>query len=231
MPETTTIKLLCKRSKRFKVLELLHDLLEIASEFFSPEAISIYFPQSQSHPFEVEKFPKVSQTCGTYVTELADYAMGNPQSDEIPDPPETTAHSNSGANKRTRNGDPVKTNPPQQSTAQAPSNVLHQLDANQKRLEAIQQEQNNRNSTFAKLDKTLESLNSRISANETVITKISNAQITQGDLIKTIHHKQTYLEDNLIKLCGHFGINVEPPPEENPTTAMDVDQPDNEPDA
>ena len=58
MPNSTTIKVLCERSKQYKVLNLLHELLEITTEFFPSEAIAAYFPHAQSHPFTVEKFPK-----------------------------------------------------------------------------------------------------------------------------------------------------------------------------
>ena len=224
MPATTTIKILCERSKRYKVLEILHDLPEIAAEFFPASAIAYYFPTAQAQPFHVEKFPKVSQTCGTYAHELAAYAMSNPQSDDTPVTQDPALSTNAGATKRTRNGDPVQHVTQQAPPVSTPNSVLQLLDANQKRLNAIENENQTRSSTFAQLDKTLTSINSRISTNETAITKITNAQITQGNLIQNINKKQTYLEGNLFKLCAHFGIEVETPPDDTEHTNMDIEQ-------
>ena len=111
----------------------------------------------------------------------------------------------------------------QQASAPVETSVLQQLDANQKRLNAIETEQNSRTSTFAQLDKTLNTLGTRISTNEHAIKKIFQAQLTQGSLIDTIHNKQNFLEGNMIKLCSHFGIAVDKPPDNKEASDMDID--------
>ena len=214
MPNSTTIKILCERSKRYKVLNLLHDLLEITTDFSPPEAIAAYFPQAQSHPFTVEKFPKSAQACGTYVNELASYALGNPQSDEIEDPYESYASATT-ATKRNRQGEPVAQASTVKTVTQPSQNVLQQLEENQKKLNAIEQDQLSRETTMSKLDETLKRLDSRVSTNDAAITKLANAQITQGNLINTINKKQTFMENTIIKLCDHFNIEVERPTQES----------------
>lgn len=150
--------------------------------------------------------------------------MSNPQSDDTLVQVRTSHQSHAGANRRTRNGDPVQQVQQQEARALINKPILQQLDVNQKRLNAIETEHNNRTSTCAKLDQTLKSLESRINTNQLTIGKIFYAQITQGNLIKIIHNKQIFLEGNLLKLCTHFGIEVEKPPVDKDTSTMDIDQ-------
>ena len=224
MPNSTTIKILCERSKRYKVLNLLHDLLEITTDFSPPEAIAAYFPQAQSHPFTVEKFPKSAQACGTYVNELASYALGNPQSDEIEDPYESYASATT-ATKRNRQGEPVAQASTVKTVTQPSQNVLQQLEENQKKLNAIEQDQLSRETTMSKLDETLKRLDSRVSTNDAAKTKLANAQITQGNLINTINKKQTFMENTIIKLCDHFNIEVDRPTQDFNTEDTEMEEP------
>ena len=62
---------------------------------------------------------------------------------------------------------------------------------------------------MSKLNEILKRLDSRVSNNDAAITKLANAQITQGNLINVINKKQTFMENTIIKLCNHFNIEVE----------------------
>ena len=209
MPASTTIKILCERSKRFRVLQLLHELQDHVQQFFPPEAISKYFPNSQSHPFEVEKFPTVSQQCGTYANELAAFAMGNPQDESVDPVPATPVNDNGkSATKRTRQGEPIKVTHTPQTTTQ----LLEQLDENQRKLTELNEENTTRDNALHKLAESLKDLDKRVENNDSAINKIAQSQLAQGNLITNINHKQKFLESHLTKLCTHFGLPVEQAP-------------------
>lgn len=195
MPKTTTIKILCERSKRFRVLQLLHEIHDHVQAFSPPEALDKIFPTAQSYPFEVEKCPKVSQACGTYANELAAFVMGNPQGEAIdpaPAPPDPT----SNTTKRTRQGEPI------QRPAQAPANanLIQQLEANERKLNAMTTENTKRDTTLENISTGLNNLDVRLGENDKAISKIAASQLSQGRLITTINNKQKFLERHLIKM-------------------------------
>ena len=61
----TKIKVLCEYRKRFLVLNVLHDLVSTITNTFPAAAIPTYFKYQDTHPFSVDKFPKVDPRCGS----------------------------------------------------------------------------------------------------------------------------------------------------------------------
>ena len=233
IPKTTTIKILCERSKHFPVLEILHNILELVNEYFPTESKGKYFPNYQTQPFTVEKFPKVSAVCGTYASELADFATGNPQGN-LPDADarftETSQEQpSSTSTKRTRQGDPIQqTHHPAAAAATAglPPSVLEQIASNQKRLESLQQDHDSNETTIGSIETSLTNITSRLSSNESAISTLASTQESQGRLIETIHTRQGVLQTHMTTLCRHFGLEVQPPnnqPNDTDTEMEDAD--------
>lgn len=212
MPETTTIKVLCERSKKDQVLSILHDLPTYVVQYFHQEAATKYFPTMQSHPFVVDKFPHVSQACGTYVQELNDYAMANPQSDgtDTPLPSQAPSNTNSANNKRNRQGEPITTHTNTSESVLSPQ-VLQQIQNNAARLQEISTANISRDNTLTNIGNSLEQLGRRLGATETAITHLTTTQTTQGELIQMINNKQGILENHLTRLCTHFGLSTSSP--------------------
>lgn len=103
----TKIKVLCEYRKRFLVLNVLHDLVSTITNTFPAAAIPTYFKYQDTHPFSVDKFPKVDPRCGSYTNELTGYMTNNPQS--APDERESQPPQPPPTNKRRHNGEPVAT--------------------------------------------------------------------------------------------------------------------------
>ena len=187
------------------------------NEFFPEGSHNKYFPNYQSSPFTVDKFPKVSEICGTYANEVADFTTGNPQGD-LPDSDarfsaQSQDKSTTSATKRTRQGEPIQQmSLPTAATASGlhPS-VLQQIESNQKRLQNLQLDHENHTSTIGSIESSLTSITGRLTANESAITSLASTQESQGRLIETISNRQGILQNNISTLCRHFGLEVENP--------------------
>ena len=217
--EENTIKVLCARSKRFLVLQILHDLPTLIQDYFPNEAFKTYFPTPESTPFTVDKFPKVSASCETYAGELATYTTGNPQSDiSTSDQPASyvsAAATTAPSTKRTRQGDP-KTSPTAAADAQTTdtSATMKAIQEAQARLTNLQNANNANESTITAINSTLTTLTGRITGSENAIKQLADTQVQQSHLLTQLTNKQTHLETNLLTLCRHFDLPVQetPPP-------------------
>ena len=218
--DENTIKVLCERSKRFLVLQILHELPTHVQEYFPEAAFKTYFPTPDATPFVVDKFPKVSASCGTYAGELANYVTGNPQGDiASSDPPDSYAAAAEKVlpNKRNRQGEIKAPN----ATTNAPSTVdtsatMQAIQDAQTRLTNLQTANATHESTLSQIDITLSNLTGRIGGNEAAIKKLADTQVQQSHLLTTLTTKQNNLETNLLNLCRHFEVPVVTTPPVSP---------------
>ena len=199
--------------KDFSYCKFYTTFLRMSRIFFPEDAFRTYFPTPAATPFEVEKFPKVSASCGTYAGELANYVTGNPQGDiSSSENPTTYAAATTQAppNKRNRQGD-LKTN--DTATAQpAPdgsSTAMKTIHEAQATLTQLQNANNTNESTITQINTTLTTLTNRIGGNEAAIQALADTQVQQSGVLNTLTQKQNALEKNMLTLCNHFGLQAE----------------------
>ena len=222
--DSSIIRVLCETRKRYVVLDILHNLYVQVQQHFPPEALTTYFPTYDTHPFLVDKFPRVAAECGTYAQELTRFTTNNPQEDSQ-DVIQGQDMSNTGT-KRQRDGAPkTSTYAAAASAAGAspPSDWFQRLEANKRNIESINQtnEQHTRNMTA--LEDAMKNITTSVETHEKALATLADTQAAQGDLLTSLNKKQQSLERHMIRLCDHLQVPVETEPTDPPLQATPTD--------
>ena len=79
--ETSKIFVLCEKAKAIKVLQLLHNIIDLSGQLFSEDALQSYFGVDKDFPL-VHNHPRATAELSSYASTLATYAtyatMSNP---------------------------------------------------------------------------------------------------------------------------------------------------------
>lgn len=182
----------------------------MVKEFFPEEAFKVYFPTPEATPFEVDKFPKVPDTCCTYAGELANYVTGNPQGDISTNATPASYSEAASSNKHTRQGTIKQAVPPTANTAAAlPSAAMQAIKAAQDRLNKLQTANQTNESNIKQVNFTLTTPSGKLEGNEAAILQLANTKNQQSHLLTQLSSRQDTLEKNITTLSNHFSLPVE----------------------
>lgn len=195
--------LLCEKGKSVKVLQLLHNVVDLVGIDFPNEALTTYFGTEHSNP-SVHNHPKATVATTAYSQHLTAYATTcNPQ-DETPPPNPAEPARNA---KRTRDGAPLQNMTyasAATSTPNAPSygadvdNLLSKLQNNLTSLENIDSKHKYYDDTLQQFGKRFEAVESGLQGHGKLLNALSETQEKQGKLMENMDKKLEGLT-NLLK--------------------------------
>ena len=198
------IFVLCEKPKATKVLQLLHNIVELASQVFPDEAIRMYFGANKDLPL-VQHHPRATAELSSYASRLATYAaVSNPQGD-----PEASTYSQQAQRgpKRTRDGG---VRPQAQTYVAAAGQQSHygadvgklmtQLQSNLDTLKTVQDRQDATDDALQGIENRFQHIEGGLRGHGAILTTLSNTQQQQGKLLNTLNNKI----DNLTGLTSRL---------------------------
>ena len=195
------IFILCEKQKGVKVLNLLHNLVDIAGIDFPEEALVEYFGSNKQNPL-VHNHPKATAQTRAYGSHLTTFVTaGNPQEvtqhTHQPDPGTRNA-------KRTRDGD-LRTGMPQatyaamtsgNATMAGPANygtnindLLSRLNANLQTLETVGEKQQLQYKAIAKYEARFQNVEEGLKGHGQILKTLAATQERQGRLMNSLNTK------------------------------------------
>ena len=204
--------ILCEKAKALTVLQLIHNIVDIASQVFPEQALVTYFGENKHIPL-VHNHPRATEGTTTYASKLAAFATAsNPQ--ETPDSQQQTSQRNA---KRNRDGKHRATNGTPTMHANAPAAVaaptvpnyganvddlLAKLRTNQDNLTDIEDKQKAQDDKFQAFELQLQNLDQGLKGHGAILTALSNTQAQQGALLQNLNGKV----DQLVKVISPTGM-------------------------
>ena len=222
--ETHKIFVLCEKTKAIKVLQMLHNLIEIAGQLFTDDALKTYFGPEQDLPL-VHNHPRATAEMSTYANTLATYAtVSNPQEEHSP----ISSSQDQRGPKRTRDGN-VRTQLQTYAAAAGQQNnygadvtgLMKQLESNLNTLKQVESKQQTQEATLEQVEQRFQRIEGGLEGHGRLLHTLSQTQTQQGRLLSRLNNKLDVLTHYA---TGKPGQPPDPEPEEEPN-----DHPDNEP--
>ena len=206
------VYLLCEKRRAVKVLQILHNLVEIASIDFPDDAMIVYFGTNKKNP-SVHNYPRATPQSTAYSNHLASFATaGNPQ-DEPSQPTSQPPREVPRNAKRTRDGAPLQgiTNQNQTySSATSTSiaepdgmtygtdmnDILSRLHANLNNLDQVGQKQEIQDQAMKQVYDRFQKVEKGLTTHGTVLNNLALTQEKQGNLMNSLNTKM----DNLTEI-------------------------------
>ena len=200
--DTNKIFVLCEKRKSVKVLQLLHNLVNIVELDFPDDALQVYFGSNKQNPL-VHNHPKATAQTTAYGSHLTTFATaGNPQDVS---PPSSLQPGPSRNMKRTREGEPR--NDPSTATyahvvgtmsSQSSDGVtygadvnglLSRLNANMSTLESVGAKQRQQDQALADYELRFHNVEEGLQGHGKILTKLAETQEIQGKLMTSLNTK------------------------------------------
>ena len=214
--ETSKIFVLCKKAKSIKVLQLLHNLIELAAQIFPETTLQAYFGEEKALPL-VHNHPRTTAELSSYASTLASYAtVSNPQEEAAPQTGLTTSR----GPKRSRDGVVRQQGQSYAAVASVSTNfgadvdgIMKNLQSNLDNLQSVEAKQKSQDEALEQIELRFQRIEGGLEGHGKLLTTLSNTQSQQGKLLTSLNDKM----DNLTKMASSF--TGQPISQEQPNSA------------